>query len=82
MDILTEHDLIALDTCLWIYHFENHPIYRKWTKPILQAVNFLVPTRWRGNAVMTRQRRRSYWTLARPEWVPTLASGNQKMEYY
>jgi hypothetical protein len=22
MDILTAHDLIGLDTCLWIYHFE------------------------------------------------------------
>ncbi|RKZ41372.1 MAG: type II toxin-antitoxin system VapC family toxin [Gammaproteobacteria bacterium] len=39
MDILTDHDLIALDTCLWIYHLEDHPIYRKWTKQILQAVN-------------------------------------------
>jgi predicted nucleic acid-binding protein len=39
MDILTAHDLIGLDTCLWIYHFEDHPTYQKWTKPILQAVN-------------------------------------------
>jgi hypothetical protein len=36
-------------------------------------------TRWRGNAVSTRQRRvRKYGTLARPDWVPTLARGNQK----
>jgi len=39
MDILTDHDLIGLDTCLWIYHFEVSPTYKKWTKPILQAVN-------------------------------------------
>jgi len=39
MDILTNHDLIGLDTCLWIYHFEDHPTYKKWTHPILQAVN-------------------------------------------
>jgi len=32
---------------------------------------FLVPTRWRGNALATRQRRMmsQNWTLARPEWV-------------
>jgi len=39
MDILTNHELIGLDTCLWIYHFEDHPIYRQWTKPILQTVS-------------------------------------------
>jgi len=39
----------------------------------------LVPTRQRGNAVTTRQRRGFYHgTLARPEWVPTPARGNQK----
>jgi hypothetical protein len=40
---------------------------------------FLVPTRWRGNAVSTRQRRHcQHGTLARPDWVPTQARGNQK----
>jgi uncharacterized protein len=39
MDILKDHDLIGLDSCLWIYHFEDHPTYRQWTKPILQAVS-------------------------------------------
>ena len=43
---------------------------------------FLVPTRRRGNAFPTRQRRGllayKYWTLARPQWVPTPARGNQK----
>jgi len=37
-------------------------------------------TRWRGNALTTRQRRVTHknWTLARPEWVTTPARGNQK----
>jgi len=37
-------------------------------------------TRWRGNALATRQRRviPKDWTLARPEWIPTPARGNQK----
>ena len=42
---------------------------------------FLVPTRQRGNAVTTRQRRVAtckHGTLARPDSVPTLARGNQK----
>ena len=40
---------------------------------------FLVPTRQRGNPFSTRQRRCSQeGTLARPDWVPTLARGNQK----
>jgi len=39
MDIFKGHQLIALDTCVWIYHFENHPIYSLWTKPILQAIS-------------------------------------------
>jgi len=44
--------------------------------------DFLVPTRRRGNAVPTRQRRgpqaRKDGTLARPKSVPTPARGNQK----
>ena len=40
---------------------------------------FLVPTRWRWNAVSTRlQSARKDGTLARPDWVPTPARGNQK----
>jgi hypothetical protein len=48
--------------------------------PKLTPISFLVPTRWRGNAFSTRQRRVTYrdWTLARPEWVPTPARENQK----
>ncbi len=42
------------------------------------CVRFLVPTRWRGNALATRQRRVTHRTLARPESVPTPARGNQK----
>ncbi len=38
-DILRDHNLIALDTCVWIYHFEDHPIYQQWTKQILQTVS-------------------------------------------
>jgi hypothetical protein len=41
-------------------------------------MEFLVPTRWRGNAFATRQRLDfSHKTLLR-EWVPTPARGNQK----
>jgi len=49
-------------------------------KTIVYSVFFLVPTRWRGNELATRQRRVTPkdWTLARPEWVPTPARGNQK----
>jgi len=44
------------------------------------SIVFLVPTRRRGNAVPTRQRREASrdGTLVRPELVPTPARGNQK----
>jgi hypothetical protein len=36
---------------------------------------FLIPTRWRGNALAMRRRCMidRDWTPARPEWVPTPA---------
>jgi hypothetical protein len=52
-----------------------------WQIPFMDFVDdfFLVPTRRRGNRFSTRQRRADRnGTLARPEWVPTPASGNQK----
>jgi hypothetical protein len=46
---------------------------------VFVKVFLLVPTRQRGNPFSTRQRRCSQeGTLARPDWVPTLARGNQK----
>lgn len=37
-DLLKKHRLIALDTCLWIYHFEKHPELAKSVEQILTAV--------------------------------------------
>jgi hypothetical protein len=52
------------------------------TKQILISYCFfLVPTRWRGNAVTTRQRG-LHRTLARPDSVPTPARGNQKIQTF
>jgi uncharacterized protein len=39
MDILKNHKFIALDTCVWIYHFENHPIYSSWTRQVLHTLS-------------------------------------------
>src|SRR3990172_129427 len=40
--LLKQHRLIALDTCLWIYHFERHPKFSKAAERILSAVNILL----------------------------------------
>ena len=37
--IIQGHRAIALDTCFWIYHFENHPDYQKLTTQILADVS-------------------------------------------
>jgi uncharacterized protein len=36
--LLKHHRIIALDTCLWIYHFENHPVYSMQAGQVLRAV--------------------------------------------
>jgi predicted nucleic acid-binding protein len=35
---LGQHRVIALDTCLWIYHFEQHPQFADHAREILTAV--------------------------------------------
>lgn len=37
-DLLNAHKVIALDSCVWIYHLENHPEYAALTKLVLEAV--------------------------------------------
>ncbi len=37
-DLLKKHRVIALDTCLWIYHFEKHPELSKPVEQILTSV--------------------------------------------
>lgn len=37
-DVLKKHRIIALDTCLWIYHFERHPELSIPAERILTAV--------------------------------------------
>lgn len=37
-NLLKKHHVIALDTCLWIYHFEQHPAYSKSVEQILTSV--------------------------------------------
>lgn len=37
-NLLKQHRLIALDTCLWIYHFERHPEFSKPVEKILSAL--------------------------------------------
>lgn len=32
------HETVGLDTCVFIYHFEAHPLYSKLTRPILEAL--------------------------------------------
>ena len=36
--VLARHSVIALDSSIWIYHFENHPDYLPVTTEILNAV--------------------------------------------
>ena len=36
--LLKKHRIIALDTCLWIYHFEKHPELSKPVEQILTSV--------------------------------------------
>ena len=36
--LLARHRLIALDTSVFIYHFENHPVYIRLTTEILDTV--------------------------------------------
>ena len=37
-EILDGHKNIALDSCVWIYHLENHPGYAALTRQVLEAV--------------------------------------------
>jgi predicted nucleic acid-binding protein len=37
-DLLSDHKVIALDSCVWIYHLENHPDYATLTSQVLEAV--------------------------------------------
>lgn len=34
-NVLQGHGVVALDTSVWIYHFEDHPTYRKCTEYLL-----------------------------------------------
>ena len=36
--LLASHPLLALDTSIFIYHFESHPTYLPFTRSILQTV--------------------------------------------
>ena len=37
-DLLKKHSIIALDTCIWIYHFEQHPEFADLSSQILTAI--------------------------------------------
>jgi len=37
-DLLGAHKVIALDSCIWIYHLEKHPEYAALTRQVLEAV--------------------------------------------
>ena len=37
-DVLAGHTILALDTCIWIYHLEDHPRYRSLTGALLAEV--------------------------------------------
>jgi predicted nucleic acid-binding protein len=37
-DLLSAHKVIAIDSCVWIYHLENHPEYAALTRQVLEAV--------------------------------------------
>jgi predicted nucleic acid-binding protein len=74
-NLLQITDVIYLDKAILEKAGEIYSILKN--KGLLTG-EFLVPTRWRGNAVQTRQRPvLQARTLARPDPVPTLASGNQ-----
>lgn len=38
-ELLGQHRVVALDTCVWICHLEGHPDYRGLTSEILTAVS-------------------------------------------
>jgi len=38
-ELLGQHRMVALDTCVWIYHLEDHPDYCRLTTEILTAVS-------------------------------------------
>ncbi len=38
-NVLRKHRVLALDTCIWIYHLEDHPDYRALTRDILEHVS-------------------------------------------
>ena len=38
-ELLGQHRVVALDTCVWIYHLEGNPDYRGLTSEILHAVS-------------------------------------------
>ena len=35
---IAEHDILALDSSIFIYHFEAHPTYLPLTQPILESI--------------------------------------------
>jgi uncharacterized protein len=37
-ELLDAHKVIVLDSCVWIYHLENHPEYATLTSQVLEAV--------------------------------------------
>ena len=37
-EVLASHEVIAIDSCVWIYHLENHPDYAALTKQVLETV--------------------------------------------
>ena len=37
-DLLGDHKVIALDSCVWIYHLERHPEYATLARQVLEAV--------------------------------------------
>ena len=37
-ELIGQHRVVALDTCVWIYHLEGHPDYRGLATEILTAV--------------------------------------------
>jgi len=38
-ELIGHHRVVALDTCVWIYHLEGHPDYRGLTTEVLTAVS-------------------------------------------
>lgn len=37
-DVIGGHHIIALDSCVWIYHLENHPDFASLTRQVLEVV--------------------------------------------